>query len=136
MKKTVAKEDYLKLIYKIIEEDKKVSVSLIANHLSVGYSSVSNMLKKLKELGWIKYKPYKPIFMTEKGNVVASQIVSKHRLTESFLVNVMGFKIKEVHEIAEEIEHINSPKFFNRMKKIVKNTKTDPHGSKIPNCEF
>jgi DtxR family Mn-dependent transcriptional regulator len=136
MKKTVAKEDYLKLIYKIIEEDKKVSVSLIANHLRVGYSSVSNMLKKLKELGWIEYNPYKPIFMTKKGNVIASQIVSKHRLTESFLVNVMGFKIKEVHEIAEEIEHINSPKFFNRMKKIVKNTKTDPHGSKIPNCEF
>ena len=136
MKKTVAKEDYLKLIYKIIEEDKKVSVSLIANHLRVGYSSVSNMLKKLKELGWIEYNPYKPIFMTKKGNVIASQIVSKHRLTEPFLVNVMGFMIKEVHEIAEEIEHINSPKFFNRMKKIVKNTKTDPHGSKIPNCEF
>ena len=76
------------------------------------------------------------IFMTKKGNVVASQIVSKHRLTESFLVNVMGFKTKEVHEIAEEIEHINSPKFFNRMKKIVKNAKTDPHGSKIPNCKF
>ena len=123
MKKTVAKEDYLKLIYKIIEEDKKVSVSLIANHLCVGYSSVSNMLKKLKELGWIEYKPYKPIFMTKKGNVVASQIVSKHRLTESFLVNVMGFKIKEVHEIAEEIEHINSPKFFNRMKKNCKRCK-------------
>ena len=136
MKKTVAKEDYLKLIYKIIEENKKVSVSLIANHLCIGYSSVSNMLKKLKELGWIGYKPYKPIFLTKKGEVIARQIVSKHRLTELFLVNVMGFKIKEVHEIAEEIEHINNPKFFNRMKKIVKNVKTDPHGSAIPNCEF
>ena len=85
------------------------------------------MLKKLKELGWIEYKPYKPIFLTKKGEVIARQIVSKHRLTELFLVNVMGFKIKEVHEIAEEIEHINNPKFFIP----VPWTKTNPSGNWI-----
>ena len=136
MKKTVAKEDYLKLIYKIIEENKKVSVSLIANHLCIGYSSVSNMLKKLKELGWIEYKPYKPIFLTKKGEVIARQIVSKHRLTELFLVNVMGFKIKEVHEIAEEIEHIKNSKFFNRMREILGDASVDPHGSVIPDYDY
>ncbi len=136
MKKTIVKEDYLKIIYKIIEKGDKVSVSKIAKHLNISYSSVSNMLKKLKTLGWVSYQPYQPIKLTPLGEKVSSKIVSKHRLTEMFLVDVMKFKPNEVHEIAEEIEHINNPEFFNRMKNLIKNPKKDPHGSKIPNSSY
>tara|TARA_B110000263_G_C15308816_1_gene511921 strand:+ start:642 stop:1052 length:411 start_codon:yes stop_codon:yes gene_type:complete len=136
MKKTIIKEDYIKLIYKIIETGDKVSVSLIAKKFNIGYSSVSNMLKKLKELDWISYESYKPIKLTDKGRKVSSKIVSKHRLSELFLVKVMHFNPEEVHDIAEEIEHIEHPEFFNRMRRLVKDTTTDPHGSKIPNCNY
>ena len=136
MKKTIIKEDYIKLIYKIIETGDKVSVSLIAKKFNIGYSSVSNMLKKLKELDWISYESYKPIKLTDKGRKVSSKIVSKHRLSELFLVKVMHFNPEEVHDIAEEIEHIEHPEFFNRMRKLIKNRTIDPHGSKIPNCNY
>ena len=114
MKKTIVKEDYIKFIYKILERKEKVSVSIIANEFEISYSSISNMLKKLKELGWINYEPYKSIYLTKKGEKISSKIVSKHRLTEMFLVDVMGFKRSEVHQIAEEIEHINNPDFFRK----------------------
>jgi len=136
MKKTIVKEDYIKIIYKIIEKGNKVSVSKIAKHLNISYSSVSNMLKKLKTLGWVSYEPYKPIKLTALGKKISSKIVSKHRLTEMFLVDVMKFKPNEVHKIAEEIEHINNPEFFNRMKNLIKNPRKDPHGSKIPNSSY
>ena len=67
MKKTIVKEDYIKFIYKVLERKEKVSVSIIANEFEISYSSVSNMLKKLKELGWINYEPYKSIYLTRKG---------------------------------------------------------------------
>ena len=136
MKKTIVKEDYIKFIYKVLERKEKVTVSIIANEFEISYSSVSNMLKKLKELGWINYEPYKSIYLTRKGEKISSKIVSKHRLTEMFLVDVMGFKPTEVHQIAEEIEHINNPAFFNRMRKLIQNPIKDPHGSEIPKCDY
>ena len=136
MKKTIVKEDYIKFIYKVLERKEKVSVSIIANEFEISYSSVSNMLKKLKELGWINYEPYKSIYLTKKGEKISSKIVSKHRLTEMFLVDVMGFKPTEVHQIAEEIEHINNPAFFNRMRQLIQNPIIDPHGSEIPKCDY
>ena len=136
MKKTIVKEDYIKFIYKVLERKEKVSVSIIANEFEISYSSVSNMLKKLKELGWINYEPYKSIYLTKKGEKISSKIVSKHRLTEMFLVDVMGFKPTEVHQIAEEIEHINSPIFFSKVRKMLKQDTIDPHGSNIPKTDF
>jgi len=136
VKKTIVKEDYIKFIYKVLERKEKVSVSIIANEFEISYSSVSNMLKKLKELGWINYEPYKSIYLTKKGEKISSKIVSKHRLTEMFLVDVMGFKPTEVHQIAEEIEHINNPAFFNRMRQLIQNPIIDPHGSEIPKCDY
>ena len=109
MKKTKEKEHYLKEIYKLVESDEKVSVSQLSLKLAVSKSSVSNMLKKLVSMGLVSTGPYKPILLTKKGNNLSKKIVAKHRLIESFLVDVMGFRSNEVHEIAEEIEHINSP---------------------------
>ena len=80
--------------------------------------------------------PYKPIKLTSKGKKIANEVVAKHRLIESFLVEVMQFKPNEVHEIAEEIEHIKNKKFFYRMQEILGDIRIDPHGSKIPKCDF
>ncbi len=136
MKKTKEKEHYLKEIYKLVESDEKVSVSQLSLKLGVSKSSVSNMLKKLVSMGLVSTGPYKPILLTKKGNNLSKKIVAKHRLIESFLVDVMGFSSNEVHEIAEEIEHINSPEFFRKVKSMVNAKTIDPHGSSIPDVDF
>lgn len=136
MKKTKEKEHYLKEIYKLVESDEKVSVSQLSLKLGVSKSSVSNMLKKLVGMGLVSTGPYKPILLTKKGNNLSKKIVAKHRLIESFLVDVMGFSSNEVHEIAEEIEHINSPEFFRKVKSMVNAKTIDPHGSSIPDVDF
>tara|TARA_B100000925_G_scaffold286747_1_gene264931 strand:- start:4672 stop:5082 length:411 start_codon:yes stop_codon:yes gene_type:complete len=136
LKKTKEKEHYLKEIYKLVESDEKVSVSQLSLKLGVSKSSVSNMLKKLVSMGLVSTGPYKPILLTKKGNNLSKKIVAKHRLIESFLVDVMGFSSNEVHEIAEEIEHINSPEFFRKVKSMVNAKTIDPHGSSIPDVDF
>ena len=84
----------------------------------------------------IDSKPYKPIILTKLGKKSALEIISKHRLIELYLVKKMQFSLDEVHEIAEEIEHIKNAKFFNRMKEILGDVQIDPHGSIIPKCDF
>ncbi len=136
MKKTKEKEHYLKEIFRLLEINKEVTVTSLSKKLNVSKSSVSNMIKKLVEMGLIDTKPYKPIILTSKGQNYSESIVAKHRLIESFLVEIMNFKPNEVHEIAEEIEHIDSPIFFNRVKEMLKHNKVDPHGSQIPEVKF
>ena len=84
----------------------------------------------------IENRPYKPIILTKNGRQDALKIIAKHRLIELYLVEKMQFSLDEVHDIAEEIEHIKNKKFFNRMKKILGNAKIDPHGSIIPKYDF
>ena len=102
-----------------------------------GFSmAVSNMLKKLVKMELVKTAPYQPILLSKKGKKNAEKIVAKHRLIESFLVQIMGFKSSEVHLIAEEIEHINSPVFFRKVKNMLNEKNVDPHGSSIPDIDF
>ena len=136
MKTTKEKEHYIKVIYKLLETNKKVSVSTISNSLGVSKSSVSNMLKKLVKMGLVNTAPYQPIILTKKGRNLSEKIVAKHRLIESFLVEIMEFKPSQVHVIAEEIEHINSPDFFRKVKEMLKEKNIDPHGSSIPDIDF
>jgi DtxR family Mn-dependent transcriptional regulator len=136
MKKTKEKEHYLKEIYKLEITDKPISVSSLSNLLLVSKSSVSNMIKKLVNMNLLNSAPYKPIEFTEQGRELASTVVAKHRLIELFLVEVMDFDSENVHDIAEEIEHIESPEFFRKVQKMVNNRKIDPHGSPIPDVEF
>ncbi|MDA8859566.1 hypothetical protein N9I39_02660 [Flavobacteriaceae bacterium] len=136
MKKTKEKEHYLKEIYKLEIGNKPISVSSLSKLLLVSKSSVSNMVKKLVAMNLLNSAPYKPIEFTPEGRELASSIVAKHRIIELFLVEVMGFDPKNVHDIAEEIEHIESPAFFRKVKKMVSNRKTDPHGSPIPDVNF
>lgn len=127
------KENYLKAIYSLSMEGKKVSLSSLSERLNVSNPSANSMVKKLKELGWIDYQKYKPIELTELGTFEASRVVRRHRLTEMFLVSKMSFAWDEVHEIAEEVEHIKSERFFDRMDEMLGFPSHDPHGSPIPN---
>ncbi len=136
MKKTKEKDHYIKEIFKLDESGEKVTVSALSKLLNVSKSSVSNMLKKLSLMEFVDTSPYKSIKLTHKGRKFAKQVVAKHRLIESFLVEVMEFKPDEVHEIAEEIEHINSPIFFSKVRNMLKQDVIDPHGSNIPKTDF
>ena len=132
MKKTVEKENYLKIIYKKQEKELPVNVTSLSHYFNVSKSTVSNMIKKLVLMGLIDSKPYKPILLTSLGKTKATEIISKHRLIELYLVKKMNFKLDEVHEISEEIEHIKNSKLFNRMREILGDTSVDPHGYVIP----
>ena len=136
MKKTKEKEHYLKEIYKLETSNQPISVSSLSVVFGISKSSVSNMVKKLVAMGLINSAPYKAIELTSEGRALARTIVAKHRLIEQFLVEIMGFDSKNVHEIAEEIEHIDRPPFFRKVKQMLSQRDIDPHGSPIPDVEF
>lgn len=125
-------ENYLKALFKLKNEDGKVTISELSKKLKVSMPSVNSMVKNLQKKGMIYYEKYKPIELTEKGKKTAALVIRKHRLTEMYLVEKMGFGWEEVHAIAEQIEHIDSPAFFERMDKLLNHPTIDPHGSPIP----
>ena len=136
MKKTIEKENYLKALFKLEEKNKEISVTALSDYFKVSKSTVSNMIKKLVKMDYVDTQPYKPILLTSSGRKKAVEIISKHRLIELYLVKEMNFELDEVHEIAEEIEHIENSKFFNRMRSILGDATVDPHGSVIPESEY
>lgn len=125
-------ENYLKALYHLVNENDEVSVNDLSRQLNIKMPSVNSMVKKFAEKNWVKYESYKPIKLTESGKKEASLIVRKHRLTEMFLVEKMGFGWENVHEIAEQLEHIHSDAFFDKMDEILNYPKMDPHGEPIP----
>ena len=125
-------ENYLKALYALSVGKIEVNLSELSAALKVSNPTVNSMVKNLKSQGFVRYEKYKPLSLTEKGRKAAALIVRKHRLTEMYLVEKMGFGWEEVHEIAEQLEHINSPIFFDRMDEIMDHPLVDPHGSPIP----
>ena len=136
VKRLISKYTKKKIIYKKQEKELPVNVTSLSHYFNVSKSTVSNMIKKLVLMGLIDSKPYKPILLTSLGKTKATEIISKHRLIELYLVEKMNFKLDEVHEIAEEIEHIKNSKFFNRMREILGDASIDPHGSVIPDYDY
>ena len=136
MKKTIQKENYLKTIYKMEEKGKPVTVTSLSQSFSVSKSTVSNMIKKLVVMKLIDTQPYRPIILTSMGRERATEIIHKHRLIELYLVKKMNFDLDEVHEIAEEVEHIKNTKFFRRIQEILGDCDVDPHGSIIPKQDY
>jgi DtxR family Mn-dependent transcriptional regulator len=94
--------------------------------------TVTSMMKKLSKKNLVYYESYKPLRLTDKGRKDAAIVIRKHRLTEMFLVQKMGFGWEEVHAIAEQIEHIQAPEFFEKMDELLGFPTLDPHGSPIP----
>jgi len=131
--RTSSEEDYLKAIYALSINDKGASTNALANHLNMKASSITDMLKKLSDKGWVNYEKYKGASLNVDGKIIALSIVRKHRLWETFLVNKLNFKWDEVHEIAEQLEHIKSNELVDRLDDFLGNPKFDPHGDPIPN---
>jgi DtxR family Mn-dependent transcriptional regulator len=132
MKYSPSKENYLKAIYHLQAQDGTVTTNELAGELQTRAASVTDMLKKLKEQKLLNYEPYKGFRLSSEGRKVAVQIVRKHRLWEFFLVEKLNFGWDEVHEIAEELEHISSRKLIDRLDEFLGFPRIDPHGDPIP----
>lgn len=125
-------ENYLKALFTLTSIKGEASVNELSKQLDIKMPTVNSMMKRLSEKGFVVYESYKPIKLTAKGKKEAALIIRKHRLTEMYLVEKMGFGWEEVHNIAEQIEHIQSDAFFNKMDQLLGYPKVDPHGSPIP----
>ena len=126
-------ENYLKAIYKLSEtQPKGISTKSIGELLSIKPPTVSDMLKRLGDKKLIKYVKYKGVTLTMEGEKIALKILRKHRLWETFLVEQFKFKWDEVHTIAEQLEHIDSPELVNRLDEYLGYPRFDPHGDPIP----
>ena len=128
-----AEENYLKAIYSLEVEPKDgISTNLIANKMQTKASSVTDMIKKFSEKQLVVYKKYQGVQLTVKGRKAASLIVRKHRLWECFLVDKLHFSWDEVHDIAEQLEHIKSEDLMDRLDQFLDYPSIDPHGDPIP----
>lgn len=136
MKLSTAEENYLKAIFKISEKAKKsASTNAIAKRLSTSAASVTDMLKRLAEKELINYEKYKGVTLKASGIRQATQLIRKHRLWEVFLVKKLRFSWDQVHEIAEQLEHIESEELIMRLDAFLDYPKFDPHGDPIPNAD-
>jgi DtxR family transcriptional regulator, Mn-dependent transcriptional regulator len=130
---TISEENYIKVIYHLsLVSPKGVNTNAIAAMLETKASSVTDMLKKLADKDLVSYIKYQGVTLTEKGFLSAKMIVRKHRLWEVFLVDKLGFSWDEVHEIAEELEHIKSEQLINKLDAFLGFPVADPHGDPIP----
>ena len=133
---TFSEENYLKGIYHLtVVSNSEVSTNAIAEMMDTKASSVTDMLKKLAEKDLVNYIKYRGVSLTEGGKLAAKMIVRKHRLWEVFLVEKLDFSWDEVHEIAEQLEHIKSEKLINKLDNFLGNPTEDPHGDPIPNAK-
>lgn len=133
-----ALEDYLKIIYKLEDRtpsDKGVQTSAIAERLAISQASVSNMLRKLSDKGYINYAPYYGVDLTETGRLIALNMIRKHRILEQYLVERLGYSWDEVDAEAEILEHSISDKLANRMWDVLGQPTHDPHGAPIPTID-
>src|SRR5690606_9923498 len=128
-----AEENYLKAIY-ALEEDEHLPASTneIAKRINAKASSVTDMLKKLSDKSLVSYQKYQPASLTDEGRKIALNVIRKHRLWEYFLVEKLNFGWEEVHEIAEQLEHIKSTKLTDKLDEFLNFPKFDPHGDPIP----
>lgn len=132
---SLAEENYLKAIYVLNMSESSASTNNIADRLETKASSVTDMLKRLSEKQLVDYQKYQPARLTPKGRSIAIDVIRKHRLWEYFLVEKLKFRWDEVHDIAEQLEHIQSPALINRLEEFLNSPKFDPHGDPIPNKE-
>lgn len=130
---TLSEENYLKVIYHLEKEGlKKITPTAIAEALSNNPASVVDMIKKLVDKKMLQYEKTKGVKLSEKGRNIAISVVRKHRLWEAFLVEQLGYGWDQVHEIAEQLEHVQHPELADRLDKFLGFPQYDPHGDPIP----
>ena len=131
-------ENYLKTLFGLSFsriDKSEAGTNELAMELGVKPATANEMLKKLKEKKWVSYEKYGKISLTPKGKELAIQVVRKHRLWETFLHDKLEFTWDEVHDAAEQLEHVNSSKLIERLEKFLGYPKFDPHGDPIPNAK-
>ena len=130
---TLTEENYLKAIYRIFETTgDSVSTTAIAEKLQINAASVTDMFKKLGQQKLVIYEKSRGVKPTDKGKKIALQILRKHRLWETFMVEKLKFSWDEVHEVAEQLEHVHSDVLIERLDQLLGYPKFDPHGDPIP----
>lgn len=132
---SVSEENYIKALYHLQLGKELVATNDIAGRMHTKASSVTDMLKKLADKKLVNYIPYKGSTLTDLGTIYATQIIRKHRLWELFLVEKLNFNWDEVHEVAEQLEHVQSRKLVNEIDKLLNYPTHDPHGDPIPTAE-
>lgn len=133
---STAEENYLKTIFAISEkEGKSATTNAIAAAVQTTAASVTDMLKRLSEKNLIAYEKYRGVQLTESGNRLATALIRKHRLWEVFLMDKLGFAWDEVHELAEQLEHVQGQALVDRLDAFLGHPKFDPHGDPIPDAE-
>lgn len=136
MQLSATEENYLKVIYKIAQREKKsASTNTIAKYIGTAPASVTDMLKRLASKHLINYERYKGVTLTNTGSKEATQLIRRHRLWEVFLATKLRFSWESVHDIAEELEHIKSDELVSRLDAFLDYPKFDPHGDPIPNAQ-
>lgn len=131
---SLTEQNYLKAIYHLQSGGRRVvNTNDLAAHLSISAASVTEMVKRLAAKNWIIHEKYKGVGLTNRGEKLALSVIRKHRLWEYFLVEKLKFSWDQVHDIAEELEHINSEELINRLDQFLGEPQFDPHGDPIPN---
>lgn len=126
-------ENYLKAIFKLSgKNNETVATNAIASAMNTAAASVTDMLKRLTEKGYVLYEKYKGACLSQKGKDAAIQLLRKHRLWETFMVDKLNFSWDEVHVVAEQLEHIQSQKLIDHLDAFLGFPKFDPHGDPIP----
>ncbi|MBO3096642.1 metal-dependent transcriptional regulator [Gelidibacter pelagius] len=130
---TLAEENYLKAIYHLENQSSNdVSTNALAEEMQTKASSVTDMIKKLAEKNMVSYIPYQGVSLSKAGRAYAVKVVRKHRLWEVFLLEKLNFSWDEVHDVAEQLEHIKSEKLTDKLDEFLGFPKVDPHGDPIP----
>lgn len=132
---TRSEEDHIKAVHSLLQRGSKASTNDVAERLGIKSSSVTVMLKKLADKGLVKHQPYYGVQLTAKGSTAALKLVRKHRLWETFLVERLGFGWDEVHDVAEQLEHVSSDKLTDSLAVYLGDPRFDPHGDPIPDSK-
>jgi DtxR family Mn-dependent transcriptional regulator len=136
MQATLTEENYLKAIYKLSEPVKlPTTTNALSGLLNTRAASVTDMIKRLSHKNWVSHTPYQGVCLTEEGRLIALNVIRKHRLWEVFLVDKLGFGWDEIHDIAEQLEHIQSTVLIDRLDAFLNFPSHDPHGDPIPGPE-
>lgn len=129
---TREREDYLKTIYKLQQDESPVRTTALAKALGVEPASVTGVIKRLAELDYVLHEPYRGVTLTPSGEKVALDVIRNHRLIELYLIEALGYSWDEVHEEAERLEHAVTPRFIERISAVLGHPELDPHGAPIP----
>lgn len=129
---SASEENYLKTIFHLQTKDDNVTTNELAERLQTKPASITDMMKKLKTRKLVNYQPYRGFRLTPEGKKIALSIIRRHRLWEYFLAEKLKFNWDEVHEVAEQLEHVSSKKLIDKLDEFLNHPKFDPHGDPIP----